>query len=265
MQTVAHVTPSSVAKPAAQATPLEVHPDQSEPTDWHYYGIRRPSRIPWIGIAVSAAFHLVILYGIQPARPKVKKVVAEEAVIQMVMPPIKEVEEEPVKELQDDQPDQTPAVNVPTLVDMPSVVDVNVAFVQPLELRPPVQADLATAKLTTIPVNAAHGARVASAFKNVFDLSQLDRVPEPISQPPPQVPPSLRREAVSVEVKVQFIVDTDGYVHEAFVVSSTSRGFDQAAVDGVSKWRFRPGMKNGRRVNARMMVPVRFEVRESEF
>jgi len=265
MQTVAHVTPSPVAKSEPRTAPIAVPPAADEPTDWHYYGIRRPSRIPWTGLAVSMAFHLVILYGIQPAKPKARKVVADESVIQMVMPPIKDLEEEPVKELQDDTPDQTPAINVPTLVDMPSVVNVNVDFVQPLELRPPVQADLAAAKLTTIPVHATHGTGVASAFKNVFDLSQLDRVPEPISQPPPQLPPALRKEAVSVEVRVQFIVDTDGYVHEAFAVSSSLRQFEQAAVDGVSKWRFRPGMKGGRKVNARMMVPVRFEVKENDF
>jgi len=33
-----------------------------------------------------------------------------------------------------------------------------------------------------------------------------------------------------------------------------------AAVTGVLKWKFRPGMKSGRRVNSRVAVPINFRV-----
>ena len=35
---------------------------------------------------------------------------------------------------------------------------------------------------------------------------------------------------------------------------------DQAAVDGVSKWIFKPGMKDGHPVNVRMEVPIQFDI-----
>jgi len=35
-----------------------------------------------------------------------------------------------------------------------------------------------------------------------------------------------------------------------------------AAYDGVRQWRFRPGMKGGRKVNVRMQVPIVFRIVE---
>jgi protein TonB len=59
---------------------------------------------------------------------------------------------------------------------------------------------------------------------------------------------------------VQFIVSSDGRILDATVVESTDDRFNEPAVKGVYKWKFKPGMKGGRKVNTRMAVPIRFKI-----
>jgi len=65
-------------------------------------------------------------------------------------------------------------------------------------------------------------------------------------------------------VRVEFIVDTAGYVVNPVIIDSTHPGFNGPALEGVRKWKFRPGMKAGRKVNTRMQVPIVFRVVENK-
>jgi periplasmic protein TonB len=98
----------------------------------------------------------------------------------------------------------------------------------------------------------------------VFNISDLDRQPEALVQTPPLYPYALKREGATATVRVQFIVDSDGHVVNPVVIDSTHSGFNDAAMQGVSKWKFRAGMKGGRRVNTRMEVPILFKVTGEE-
>jgi protein TonB len=62
------------------------------------------------------------------------------------------------------------------------------------------------------------------------------------------------------EVLVDFIVDTIGDVRNATAVRSSNREFESSAVEAVSKWKFRPGMKGGRAVFTHMQVPIEFKL-----
>ena len=70
----------------------------------------------------------------------------------------------------------------------------------------------------------------------------------------------MRRAGIEGQVLVGFIVDSKGTVREAYPIRSTHREFESAAVQAVSKWRFRPGKKGGRSVNTRMQVPIVFSI-----
>jgi protein TonB len=59
-------------------------------------------------------------------------------------------------------------------------------------------------------------------------------------------------------VVVEFIVNVEGRVTNAFAYESTHPGFNDAAIKGVEKWKFRAGQKAGRKVNTRMRVPINF-------
>jgi periplasmic protein TonB len=92
----------------------------------------------------------------------------------------------------------------------------------------------------------------------VPDVSRLDRIPRAMVQPSPAYPDAMRRGAVNGSVTVSFVVDRDGRVIKADVVHSTHREFEESAVRAVLRWRFEPGMQNGRKVSFRMSVPIEF-------
>jgi periplasmic protein TonB len=70
----------------------------------------------------------------------------------------------------------------------------------------------------------------------------------------------MRREGLSATVVVEFIVDADGRVLEPAVTETTHTAFNDAAVAGVARWKFRAGQRGGRKVNVRMRVPIQFRV-----
>lgn len=59
---------------------------------------------------------------------------------------------------------------------------------------------------------------------------------------------------------VGFIVNSNGDVVEATALKSSQREFEAAAVQAVSKWKFKPGRKGGKAVNTRMQVPIVFSI-----
>lgn len=93
-----------------------------------------------------------------------------------------------------------------------------------------------------------------------FDISKLDQTPVARFQARPQYPFELRRRGVSGEAVVDFIVDLNGDVQNAFAIRATHAAFGQAAVECVQKWKFKPGRKGGRDVNTHMQVPIVFTI-----
>jgi protein TonB len=86
----------------------------------------------------------------------------------------------------------------------------------------------------------------------------LDRIPRTLAQPAPDYPYDLRNEGASGSVTVEFVVGTDGHVLTADAVRWTRREFVDPAVRAVLRWRFEPGMLDGRKVRFRMAVPIEF-------
>jgi TonB family protein len=79
---------------------------------------------------------------------------------------------------------------------------------------------------------------------------------------PPAFPTSARERAMSGWVDVQFVVRTDGGVSGIAVIGAEPVGvFEQAAMDAVRKWRYRPVMRDGQPVSQRARLRVRFALR----
>jgi periplasmic protein TonB len=115
---------------------------------------------------------------------------------------------------------------------------------------------LPAASRSTAPIAAAPIA--ADPNVRAFDISLLDQPPVARFQTPPQYPFELRRQKVTGEAVVDFIVDTEGNVRNAYAIRSTHPEFGDAAVQAVVKWKFKPGRKGGRDVNTHMQVPLVF-------
>lgn len=223
---------------------------------WRYRSARRSRGVLWAAMLFSAGVHVLVLFGFNRHAPPKKVVVEEERmVVFLEMPDLKELEE-PVPEPFDGETPVDTGLSVPTLADVPAHVDLSTAFVQEIDynsLMP--KQDLTAAKTLAIPTNINRSGNLAQAMGKVFDLKDLDRAPSPLVSVAPVVPPSANEPGLHVEISVAFVVDAEGKCVSAYIAKSTDRRLEDAALLAISKWKFRPGIKNGRKVNVRMMQP----------
>jgi protein TonB len=214
---------------------------------------------------ISVGLHAGLLLGFRKhgANP-VAPAKGEHVIALIPMPQIKDLEE-PEPATSDDSAPTELSVPVPMQADLPQLPK-PADFVQALNFASLLeQPDFSQLKVYAVPEHIRSGSgKIAEGIGKIFNLEDLDRVPEPILQPAPHYPIAMRRDAVTASVRLEFIVSTDGRVLDAVVVESTHHGFDEAAVAGVSKWKFKPGMKAGRKVNARMAVPIVFKFSDLE-
>lgn len=226
------------------------------------YGMPRPSRVALATAALlSAALHAALLLGFGPARhkPAGPALPTEQHLIRLAIPDLKDLEEPEPVPAEGSAPPADLGVLVPMQADLPRIPQPS-DFVQTLNFASLVeQPDFSQLKVYAVPENIrTSGTRLADQIGRIFNLSDLDRVPEPVFQPAPQFPFAMRRESHTGTVTVEFIVDVNGVVLDPVARDSTHHGFDEAALSGVSRWKFRPGIRAGRKVNTRMRVPIIF-------
>ncbi len=209
-----------------------------------------------IGILASALLHGGV-FGTSfiKSKPKPPPPVEEETTIELMeMPPL---DIEPEEIVESDEPAEQIEFTPPMQTDVPQLVTVD-SFVQPIQPPPPENVK-PNVGIISIPTARQTGLGKGIA---IFDITQLDQSPVPKFRARPQYPFEMRRAGITGEVVVEFIVDAKGNARNPFAVSSTQREFEQAAVQAVSKWKFRPGRKGGRNVNTRMRVPIVFTLNE---
>ncbi len=194
-----------------------------------------------------------------PSAPEAAPAEAEIPTIALDLPPPPEPDEpEPVEDFSSaDAPlaDAAASLAPPMQADLPSPV-IESPFVQRFQPPPPPEIERSTGA-AVIPAGPPRPA-VAGGLRNILNLADLDQRPEPRVRISPVYPFDMRRSGLNGEVVVEFIVDTQGNVRDPVVVSSTHPGFEQAAIDAVSKWKFRPGRKAGAAQNTRVQQRVAF-------
>jgi protein TonB len=77
----------------------------------------------------------------------------------------------------------------------------------------------------------------------------------------PTYPEVARMARLGGRVTVKAVIGLDGNVESAEIFASTSPLFDRAALDAVTRWRYRPALMNGRPVRVYFTVMVDFSVR----
>lgn len=221
----------------------------------HYPSGRTSRSALALALLLSLGAHLGVLFGITPAKKPATAQPADpvETVEIIVFKPDDLAETEPMR-VDEAAPANEEVPRLPALVDTPTVPKPR-EFVQPIDLSP---LRPSTEKITVIPAKFTRSE--GPGRETIFNPGDLDRRPVAIAQPAPPYPHLMRREALTATVVVGFIVDASGSVVNVHVVDSTHPGFNDAAVTGVAKWRFRPGMRGGRKVNARMHVPIVFRL-----
>ena len=222
-----------------------------------YCGVTDKTGAFWLGAIVAIGLHASLFLLLGGHLPVTKAPVSKPSILTWELPP--PIPEDPPEVKPSELSDEPPSVRVPSLLDLPSPVTVNTPFTQLLDPATPVKLD-GVPTTGTIPVNYRRGPGDGLDHSQVFRPSELERVPEAISRVSPDYPFELKREGVTGTVRIGFIVDGHGNVVSPHVISSTDRGFERAALDALAKWKFRPGVKFGRKVNTRMEQPIDFNL-----
>ncbi len=88
------------------------------------------------------------------------------------------------------------------------------------------------------------------------------KAPVVIQRVEPQYPEEARKARISGIVIVETVIDRNGDVKDVRVLKPLPLGLDQAAVDAVKQWKFRPGTMNGEPVDVIFMLTVNFRLDE---
>ncbi len=206
-----------------------------------------------LGIVFSALLHVLVFWGdklLPKSKPKAVVVEEKPKIMLIEMPKLEP--DEPEKVDTTEEAPQKVDIAPPMLTDVPQIAT-DTSFVQKLQPPPP-DSTKPTVAMTVIPQN------IGNQFKGmqVFDPSMLDQQPVPQYQARPNYPFEMRRAGISGEVTVDFIVDPDGNVANAYALKSSQKEFEPAAVQAVSKWKFKAGRKAGKSVPTHMQVPIVF-------
>ncbi len=98
-------------------------------------------------------------------------------------------------------------------------------------------------------------------FSGEFGPGEVDQVPRLLHRVKPVYPYSARIRGITGRVLVKFLVDARGYVRNPTILKATPKGvFEQAVLDVVRKWKFKPGYRQGHPVATWVVLPIQFEL-----
>ncbi len=92
--------------------------------------------------------------------------------------------------------------------------------------------------------------------------NDIDTPPRPVSKPAPRFPQALLKKKQGGRVVVQVTVDERGLVTHAKVKETSGyTSMDKAALNAAKRWKFKPGIKGGRKAVTMAEIPFNFRVK----
>lgn len=88
--------------------------------------------------------------------------------------------------------------------------------------------------------------------------------PKKIDGPQPAYPDAARKDGIEGIVVLDCLIGADGQVHDIKVLRPLPEGLTEAATEAVRQWRFEPATKDGRPIEARYVLTVRFTLDKTE-
>lgn len=228
-------------------------------------GYRMPrERFLVYGISVSALLHAAVLceFGPPPTGGGTPVVIEPRPIPRELFTPLAFAEPDPVKAEVEPKKDASTADASDgaeahaTLTEMFRDPSAHAITVNVDRIAPPVMPDANRSSWNVPRTPSRPTSRVARG--DTWNADDLDKKPVITSRAAPRYPHEMKRNGISGTVVLRFIVDSRGDVADVDVVSSTDPEFSKAAVEAMLRWKFRPGMKNNRRVNTRMEMPMSF-------
>lgn len=88
--------------------------------------------------------------------------------------------------------------------------------------------------------------------------------PAPTLKTQPVYPSTLLKKGIGGKVLITAVISTSGQVVKANIKGSSGYSeLDNSALQAVLKWKFKPGKRNGKEVQATCIIPYTFEVKKS--
>ncbi len=202
--------------------------------------------VEWVG-----AFALVLLiFGVLPFTTAVSASRNRQLLLSRVdvAPPPPQAEVEEVRP----PPEEKPPEEKPP--------ELNSEAPPPLNLSVSLEVAVGTGGMLPM---AGFQAGEGGAGLDAFDVADLERRPEVISQVPPAYPAELRKARIEGMVTIVLLLDDEGRVQDPRVENSSRPEFEKPALEAVRRWRFKPGMKEGKPVKTYLRIPIRFRISNS--
>jgi len=92
------------------------------------------------------------------------------------------------------------------------------------------------------------------------DYVPYEKPPEAIKQMPAKYPPAAKKDNVEGTVWLKTLVDEEGRVAKVEIQKSEAEVLNQAAVDAVKQWLFKPAIMKGKPVAVWVSIPFRFRL-----
>ena len=100
--------------------------------------------------------------------------------------------------------------------------------------------------------------RIIQEEKPPADYVPYEKPPEAIKQVPAKYPPDAKKDNVQGTVWLKTLVDEEGRVAKVEIQKSEAEVLNQAAVDAVKQWLFKPAIMKGKPVAVWVSIPFRF-------
>lgn len=107
-------------------------------------------------------------------------------------------------------------------------------------------------------INVADKVHTPQDTPDDYAAMDLDEKPRAVYRPNPRYPTELQGQGIGGTVMLVFMVDAAGQVQNIKTQKSVHPALDRAAVEAVSRWRFKPGTRKGEPVPYRMRIPITF-------
>jgi protein TonB len=143
--------------------------------------------------------------------------------------------------------------------------------VSPIVTPTPIVAAPAPVVAVAVSAKAAEPAAVTVAAPPVEQgppvaadpITPPDASAATLGNPSPRYPAEARRKRQEGVVRLRVVITLEGRVKEISVARSSGfESLDEAALETVRKWRFRPGQQGGKPVEAVGVVPIAFKTRD---
>ena len=102
----------------------------------------------------------------------------------------------------------------------------------------------------------------ASATTKIEINYSLEGVTKPVPtfKPDPVYTPQAKKAKIQGTVVLRVTVEPDGTVGDVKIIRSLDKGLDQAAVDAVTTWKFKPATKDGKPIAVETSIEVNFRL-----